>query len=270
MPAPPSTLDVQAAPPGASEPSRQIALADRRPAPPGRLVRPALIVTSCAVAFLPGATRLAASTPSDYPLLGAVASLVLSGALAARRLSTPAPGPHIHDRQVDYIVAVGLLVGALVLIAVKADHSAPIARSWPEVLALPFYCGGVLSIAYGVRLTARLRGALATLLLAWPPVLVPLARAAKALFIGGASLQVAGLVAVLATAGWVALHLAWTRRVRQAGELAADGTPPSVDAVPRRLLALSVVLAVGLLAGALDAQVGSGSDPAPPAVAGVR
>jgi len=104
-------------------------------------------------------------TPLAYLGLVPIIALLLAAAMVR-----PAAGePPIHDRQVDYILGVPMLLGALSL-----DIFMPIRMStlfWlyrVDLLALPLFTAGTITILFGVRTLWRLRIAVAFLILAWP------------------------------------------------------------------------------------------------------
>jgi exosortase/archaeosortase family protein len=81
----------------------------------------------------------------------------------------------IHDRQVDYIVGVALLLGAIAVAALM-----PISlenRFWAyriDLLTLPLFVAGIVALFYGLRTVWSLRVPIAFLLLAWPVPYLPL------------------------------------------------------------------------------------------------
>ena len=104
-------------------------------------------------------------TPLAYLPLVPVISLVLAWVRLARE---PAPLP-IHDRQVDYIIGITLLV-----VACAVALLAPITLStafWLnryDLLGLPFFVSGLVALLYGVRRLWALKVPIAFLFLAWP------------------------------------------------------------------------------------------------------
>ncbi len=109
-------------------------------------------------------------TPLAYLAFVPVMALVL----AALRLERPRVERPIHDRQLDYIIGLALLV-----VAAAVAYLGPLA--WPiafwmlriDLLSVPLFAGGVVALVYGVRALWRLRWALAFLLLVWPAPYVP-------------------------------------------------------------------------------------------------
>lgn len=108
---------------------------------------------------------LGLATPLAY--LGLVPFIALG--IAALRLRPSDSDPGLHDRTIDYIIGTPLLVASLLALFVL-----PVQRSttfWPyrlDILALPLFAAGAISLLLGVRMLGRLKPAVAFLLLAWP------------------------------------------------------------------------------------------------------
>jgi exosortase len=104
-------------------------------------------------------------TPLAY--IGLVPLIALG--LAAVR-SRPIRGePAIHDRQLDYIVGVPLIVVARLINLLLPKRLSAMFWVWRiDVLSLPFFVAGVAAIIFGVRALWRQRLAVAYLFLAWP------------------------------------------------------------------------------------------------------
>lgn len=104
-------------------------------------------------------------TPLAYLGLVPVIALLLA-AVSIR----PAVGePAIHDRQVDYIIGVPMLLGALtfdVLMPVRMSTLFWLYRM--DLVALPLFAAGTITLLFGVRTLWRLRVPVGFLILAWP------------------------------------------------------------------------------------------------------
>jgi exosortase/archaeosortase family protein len=75
----------------------------------------------------------------------------------------------VHDRQIDYIVGLPLLAAALAIVVFEPVRLSTLFWEWRvDLLSLPLFVGGVVSIGFGVRVLWRLRAAIAFLLFAWP------------------------------------------------------------------------------------------------------
>jgi exosortase/archaeosortase family protein len=104
-------------------------------------------------------------TPLAY--LGLVPLLGL--AVAIGRMRPALDEPEIHDRQLDWIVAVPLLIVAFVILAVLPRQLSVL--YWQrrvDLLALPFFAAAAVVLVFGVRTGWRLRLPLLFLALAWP------------------------------------------------------------------------------------------------------
>ena len=136
-------------------------------------------------------------TPLAYLALVPVIALLLAWV----RLRRGGAGLPIHDRQVDYIVGLGLiLVAAGVSLLVP---SALGTRFWLyriDLLTLPFFVGGMVALVYGVRRLWTLRFPLAFLFLAWPLPYAPLLGDGSRLFTDATATVLAGIAHILPVA----------------------------------------------------------------------
>ena len=121
------------------------------------------------VAFHYSLSTLVRTLKDETPLayLGLVPIIALL--LAAAQIRPETREPSIHDRQVDYIIGLPLLVGPLVF-----DILMPIRLStlfWLDrldLVVLPVFVAGTITLLFGVRTLWRLRVPVLFLLLAWP------------------------------------------------------------------------------------------------------
>ena len=134
----------------------------------GRWVRPAIVVCSIVVAYHTSLRTLIDGLSLDTPIahLALVPVIALVLALAARHNDA---GPDIHDRQLDWIVGFPLVVGALLAnVILPARLSAQFWLWRVDLLTLPFFAAGVVTLVYGIRTTWKTRHGLMFLFLAWP------------------------------------------------------------------------------------------------------
>jgi exosortase/archaeosortase family protein len=104
-------------------------------------------------------------TPLAYLGLVPLIALSLGVVLAQRRTGAP----DIHDRYLDYMVGVPLLAMAMGLLIVAPDGLPSV--YWLhrlDLLSLPLFAAGAISLVFGVRALVRVRAAVLFLLLAWP------------------------------------------------------------------------------------------------------
>jgi exosortase/archaeosortase family protein len=104
-------------------------------------------------------------TPLAYLGLIPLIALLLGVVLARPRRGEP----QIHDRYLDYIIGVPLLALAMALL-VLAPGALP-SLYWLhrlDLLSLPLFVAGAISLAFGTRTLVRIRAAVAFLFLAWP------------------------------------------------------------------------------------------------------
>jgi exosortase/archaeosortase family protein len=128
-----------------------------------------LAVVLVTVAFHYSLSTLLRTVKSQTPLayLGLVPFIALL--LAAARVRPRSGEPPIHDRQVDYIIAMPML-----LCAVAFELFMPIRLStlfWlyrMDLLALPLFVAGTITLLFGTRTLWRLKIAVGFLILAWP------------------------------------------------------------------------------------------------------
>jgi exosortase/archaeosortase family protein len=104
-------------------------------------------------------------TPLAYLGLVPLIALLLGVVLAQRRSGAP----DIHDRYLDYIVGVPLLTLAMGLLIIAPEAMPSV--YWLhrlDLLSLPLFAAGAISLVFGVRALVRVRAAVLFLLLAWP------------------------------------------------------------------------------------------------------
>jgi exosortase/archaeosortase family protein len=104
---------------------------------------------------------------SPLAYLGLIPFIAL---LLAVILARPRRGePDVHDRYLDYIVGVPLLILAMALLTL-APAALP-SVYWLhrlDLLSLPLFVAGAIALAFGVRALLRVRAAVVFLFLAWP------------------------------------------------------------------------------------------------------
>jgi len=114
---------------------------------------------------------LTLQTPLAYLALVPVIAFVLGWV----QLSRIPPERPIHDRQLDYILGIGLilLAGAVAVLLPLSFAT----RFWVyrlDLLSLPLFVAGLVALFYGARKLWALRFPIAFLLLAWPVPYLPL------------------------------------------------------------------------------------------------
>jgi exosortase/archaeosortase family protein len=129
----------------------------------------AIFLAVVVVAYNYSLSTLLRTLKSETPL--AYLSLVplIALALAFVRAREARADPAIHDREVDYIVGIPLLVASLainVLLPVKLSTMFWVWRV--DLLALPLFVAGSIALLFGVRALWRARLPILFLILAWP------------------------------------------------------------------------------------------------------
>jgi exosortase/archaeosortase family protein len=130
--------------------------------------RPALAVLVIVLAYRVSFRTLLDSLSLDTPLahLALVPFIAFGLAVAGSRRHI---GPPIHDRQLDWILGV-----PLVLVALAANFLLPSQLStefWVyrvDLISLPFFVAGVIVLLFGTRMLWRMRLGVLFLFLAWP------------------------------------------------------------------------------------------------------
>jgi exosortase/archaeosortase family protein len=105
----------------------------------------------------------------DTPLAYLALVPVIVVLLIAIRALTPHREPDIHDRYLDYMIGLPLLAGALILLIVLPIRMSTFYWYWRiDLLSLPLFLAGAVSLVFGLRALWRVRLAIAFLFLAWP------------------------------------------------------------------------------------------------------
>jgi exosortase/archaeosortase family protein len=104
-------------------------------------------------------------TPLAYLGLVPLFSLILAAALIAPRPNEPA----IHDRQVDYIIGLPLLIAAVAFNILMPVRLSTMFWLWRlDLVSMPVFAAGVIALLFGTRTLWRLRIPVLFLILAWP------------------------------------------------------------------------------------------------------
>ena len=132
-------------------------------------VKVGLFVVAVVFAYHYSLSSLVQTVGFDTPLayIGLVPILALGLAWIRRRPRTVEPP--IHDRQLDYIIGVPLIAGALVMAYVLPGHLGDM--YWVnriDLLSLPIFVAGVVPLLFGTRVLWRQKVAVLYLFLAWP------------------------------------------------------------------------------------------------------
>jgi exosortase/archaeosortase family protein len=151
---------------GAPPPRRDVRLAawDRvRPS-----LRPLVAVGLVVVAYHTSLRTLIESLSLDTPLAH-LALVPLISLLLALAASTQPSGPDIHDRQLDWIVGVPLVATAVACNLLLPARLSTLFWLWRvDLLTLPVFVAGVVTLLFGVRALWQFRFAVLFLFLAWP------------------------------------------------------------------------------------------------------
>jgi exosortase len=141
----------------------QVAAARELPLRAAALV--GLVLLAYNYSLLTLARGLTLQTPLAYLALVPLIALVLGVA----RLRIDPVGLPIHDRQLDWIVGLGLLAAAAaVLILLPDPMSSTFWLQRIDLLTLPLFVAGLIALLFGVRRVWALKGPIVFLLLAWP------------------------------------------------------------------------------------------------------
>jgi exosortase/archaeosortase family protein len=132
-------------------------------------IRPALALATIVVAYHTSISTLVEGLSLDTPLAH-LALVPMIALLLAVIHGKPKPNePPIHDRQLDWILGLPLVVGALAMNLLLPARLSTMFWVWRvDLLSLPFFVAGVVSLLFGVRTLWRIRAAVLFLFLAWP------------------------------------------------------------------------------------------------------
>jgi exosortase/archaeosortase family protein len=132
-------------------------------------IQMAVLLVVVGVAYNYSLSTLIQNAGLETPL--AYVSLVpaIALALAAVRARPMRPEPAIHDRQVDYIVGLPLVGGALAANLLLPGKMSAMFWVWRiDLLTLPVFVAGAVAIIFGVRVMWRQKLAIGYLFLGWP------------------------------------------------------------------------------------------------------
>ncbi len=108
---------------------------------------------------------LSLENPLAYLGLVPVISIML---IAAHGIA-PHREPNIHDRELDYIVGIPLLLVAVAVVLVVPSRLSVFFWLWRlDLLSLPLFAAGAFTLIFGVRAMWQQRLAIVFLVLAWP------------------------------------------------------------------------------------------------------
>jgi exosortase/archaeosortase family protein len=134
-----------------------------------QMTRPALALGLILVAYHTSISTLIEGLSLDTPLAH-LALVPMIALLLAVIHGRPKPNePPIHDRQLDWILGLPLVIGALAMNLLLPARLSTMFWVWRvDLLSLPFFVAGVVSLLFGVRTLWRIRAAVLFLFLAWP------------------------------------------------------------------------------------------------------
>jgi exosortase len=142
---------------------------DRTSARNQTMVKVVVLVAVVVAAYHYSLSSLTQTLGFDTPLAYIGLVPFFAAGLAWIRRHPRATEPQIHDRQLDYIIGIPLVVGSVVVDYVLPEHLGLI--YWLDridVLTLPFFVAGVVALLFGTRVLWRQKVSIAYLLLAWP------------------------------------------------------------------------------------------------------
>ncbi len=133
------------------------------------VLRATVVVALTLAAYQYSIVTLARGLALDSPLsyLGLIP--LISLLLIALRVLAPISELDIHDRYLDYIIGVPLLVIAIAIVMLAPAWLSSLFWLWRlDLVSLPIFVAGAISIMFGSRALWRLRLPVAFLFLAWP------------------------------------------------------------------------------------------------------
>jgi exosortase/archaeosortase family protein len=134
-----------------------------------RHARPLLALAIIVVAYHTSISTLIEGLSLDTPLAHLALVPAISLLLAVIHGKPKATEPPIHDRQLDWILGLPLVVAALAMNLLLPARLSTMFWVWRvDLLSFPFFVAGVVSLLFGVRTLWRIRAAILFLFLAWP------------------------------------------------------------------------------------------------------
>jgi exosortase/archaeosortase family protein len=133
--------------------------------------RAAVVVVLAAIvgAFHYSLATLVAGATLRTPVAAVAFVPLLAVGVAATRARSSSTEPGIHDRELDWLVGVPLVAVAVALSLLGPSHWMMLYWTWRlDLLALPLFAAGAISLVFGFRVLWRLKLAVALLFLAWP------------------------------------------------------------------------------------------------------
>ncbi len=132
-------------------------------------VRAVAVVVAVALAYNYSLQTLLRGLDLQTPLAYLALVPPIAVLLGAANLRLQPVLPAIHDRQVDWILGLLLIgVAAVFTVLLPSGYSADYWLHRLDMLGLPFFAAGVVTLVYGVRRLWAMRWAIAFLFLAWP------------------------------------------------------------------------------------------------------
>jgi len=105
----------------------------------------------------------------DTPLAYVGLVPLIAGALAVMRRNPIRPEPPIADRQLDYIIGLPLIAVAMAInLVLPGQQSVLFWVRRMDLISLPFFVAGAVTLLFGTRILWRQKFAVAYLFLAWP------------------------------------------------------------------------------------------------------
>jgi hypothetical protein len=132
-------------------------------------VRAAVVIGVCAGAYHYSLSTLLGGLGLQTPLAGLGLVPAISLVIAAVSGRPAAGEPDIHDRYLDYIIGIPLLLAALAVVVVLPIAFAAFFWFWRlDLISLPLFAAAAVALCFGSRALWRLRFAIAFLALACP------------------------------------------------------------------------------------------------------
>lgn len=160
--------------------------------------RIALVAAAGLAGVLPGAAALLGDVRAERPGARLLAALLAGGCVLALRARRPYREPDIHDRDVDWLLALPLLAVAAFFATAVAGRIGPrFTDQHLGLLTVPVLLAAAIVIGFGTRAMWRLRLPLGLLM----ACLLPLPAGWSAVAVGAASRMLLGLLALLGSVG---------------------------------------------------------------------
>ncbi|HXA27606.1 MAG TPA: exosortase/archaeosortase family protein [Candidatus Angelobacter sp.] len=132
-------------------------------------LRAVLVVALIALAYQYSLVTLLRGMALESPLAYLGLIPLISLALVVVRALSATAQPDVHDRYLDYLIGLPPLLTAVAIVELTPARLSSFFWLWRlDLLSLPFFVAGAVTLVFGTRALWRMRFPIALLFLAWP------------------------------------------------------------------------------------------------------